>query len=90
MHTPVNRTVLYALVITMLLVLAVGVNSVVYANSVGRKAERTSNETVAKSQQAWCAVINTLDEAYKQIPPTTQFGRQLADSIHNLKAQYHC
>lgn len=45
---------------------------------------------VAESQRKWCAVVVTLDDAYHETPPTTAAGRNLADSIAQLRREIGC
>ncbi len=86
MRTPVNRTVLYLVLVTMLAAIAAGVNSVLYANRVGRVAEQHADQDARKL----CAIVVTLDNAYRQIPPTTAIGRQLADGMRRLRHDLGC
>lgn len=79
MQTPANRTVLYLAILALLVAAAVGVNSIIYANSVARQSGRN-----------WCDVVRTLDGAYQQNPPTTPLGRQLAADMHNLRIRLGC
>lgn len=79
MQTPVSRTVLYALIGTLIAVLAVGVNSVVYPQRV---AERINHQ--------WCSLIGGLDDGYRKQPPATAAGKQFATEIHQLRLSLGC
>jgi hypothetical protein len=79
MDRPVNRTVLYLIVVTLLCALAAGVNSIWYANRVAQESNRN-----------WCSLVNTLDDTYRQQPPTTPTGRQVAAEIHALRVRLGC
>jgi len=94
MDTPTNRKVLYALLVTFVVVLAVGVNSVIYANSVANRSEKASQKAAAEalqqSEQAWCSIINLFDNTYTTQPPTTDAGKLLQKYFKNLKERYKC
>lgn len=44
----------------------------------------------AESQRKWCSVVDTLDDAYHETPPTTPAGKHLADSIAQLRREIGC
>ena len=70
---------MWVAILALLVAAAVGVNSIIYANSVARRSGRS-----------WCDVVRTLDAAYQQTPPTTPLGRQLAADMHNLRVRLGC
>jgi hypothetical protein len=78
-QTPANRTVLYLAILALLVAAAVGVNSIIYANSVARQSNRN-----------WCSLVANLDDAYHQQPPTTELGRKIAADMHNLRVRLGC
>ncbi|MEU6387665.1 hypothetical protein ABZ847_29375 [Streptomyces bauhiniae] len=49
-----------------------------------------TNAAAAQSVQRWCGVVSTLDDAYRQAPPQTPTGRQIADDIRRLRADFNC
>lgn len=79
MDKPVNRSVLYALVVVFATVLAVAALSIWYANHVQRESNRN-----------WCDLVTTLDAAYQANPPQSPIGRQLAADMHNLRVRLGC
>lgn len=56
-----------------------GINSVVYADKVGRDSEHN-----------WCSLIDTLDKAYQSQHPTSPVGQEIARNIHDLKRSLGC
>lgn len=90
MNQPVNRAVLYALIVTLIAVIAVGINSVLYANYASDKAIARSNANIQKSEQIWCDLLVSMDNGYKHNPPTTQDGKAFALKIHDLRIKFHC
>jgi hypothetical protein len=79
MRQPVNRSVLYAVMTLLVAVLAVGVNSIWYANRVAQQ-----------SNHNWCDLITAMDDAYRQTPPASPLGRKLAADMHNLRQRLGC
>lgn len=53
--------------------------SMVYANRVARESERR-----------WCGLITTLDDAYREHPPQSDAGRQVAADIAHLRIDLGC
>jgi hypothetical protein len=82
----VNRRALYLLTVTLIMALAVVVNSIWYANRVGQR----SDEKAAQSQRVWCSLIDTLDDTYQGQPPTTPTGQQVAAEVHALRLRLGC
>lgn len=69
------QTVVVALVLAVVSAAA----SMVYANRVAHESERQ-----------WCGVVTALDDAYRQEPPQTPTGREIADSIAELRREFGC
>jgi Flp pilus assembly pilin Flp len=78
-NQPANKAVIYALILTLIAVLAVGAMSIVYANHVATASNRN-----------WCSLVVTLDDAYRQQPPQSDLGRKIAADMHQLRARLHC
>lgn len=78
MTTPMIRLwyAVTALVVACFIVAAV---SVQYANYVDRK-----------SNQRWCELLSTLDEAYRATPPRTEPGKKVAEDIVRLRQEFGC
>ena len=49
-----------------------------------------TKQSVVKSNQQWCELLTTLDEAYSQTPPQSETGRKVADEIHRLTLVNKC
>jgi len=49
-----------------------------------------SNEAARQSEQRWCGVVSTLDDAYRQTPPQTPAGQKIARDIRQLRADFGC
>lgn len=74
-----QKRVLYLAILALIVAVLVGINSIIYANNVGRSTDRK-----------WCEVIGTLDNFYMKTPPSTDAGRQFAVEIHSLRARLGC
>lgn len=57
--------------------------------SVGLSIAYTANKA-EESDRRWCALMTELDAAYTATPPTTDVGKRVAASIHNLKTELGC
>lgn len=83
MTTPVAvpRRVIVALIVVFLSVVAVGAGSMLYADYVNRE-----------SNQRWCGLVVTLDDAYRQSPqqPTTPIGKRIAEEMRKLRDGFGC
>ena len=79
MDKPANRSVMYALVVVFLTVLAVMVLSIWYSNRVQQESNRN-----------WCSLVTNLDDAYKQNPPSSPVGKKIAQDMHNLRQRLGC
>lgn len=49
-----------------------------------------TGQSIEKNNQKWCDLLTTLDSTYTSLPPTSELGRKVARSIHNLKEDYGC
>jgi len=65
-----------AVVVTILLNIGVMIEYTDYVNT--------------KNEHAWCAVIDTLDDAYHVQPPASPTGKRLADAIHKQRGEFGC
>lgn len=90
MNTPTNRKVLYALILTIVAVLAVGVNSILYANHEANKAQRAAAANTELQLQNLCGFVVVIDDAYTQTPPATPGAIRFAAEIHHLRSALHC
>ncbi|GAA0739294.1 hypothetical protein Drose_04100 [Dactylosporangium roseum] len=74
--------------VTMLIVgfgLALGL-TIGYVQRVDDAAERRNIER----EREICGLIVVLDDAYRQIPPATQLGKNIADEIHRYRLRLDC
>lgn len=46
--------------------------------------------SIRKNNQKWCEFLITMDEAYESIPPTSDLGKKIFRSFHELKINYEC
>lgn len=72
-----NRRVKIGLIV--LSYVAMAVSGILYTNWVDRR-----------SNQQWCAIINTSDEVYKQHPPQTEPDQRIAKEMHELRIRFEC
>lgn len=69
----------YAVVVAFIACAAIAAASVFYAAHVQRESDRK-----------WCSLVITMDDAYRQTPPTTAPGKNLAASIAELRRKLGC
>jgi hypothetical protein len=84
----------YAWLAVLLSAITLPVLSMVVALSLGQHAtERAiSQERSARraTELAMCVVVTTFTDAYKNEPPTTAAGREVAEGMAGLRLAYHC
>jgi hypothetical protein len=80
-----HRLSVRVLTILTPLVLAVGL-SIGYTLQVDRQSDRDNEQNDRK----WCALLVTMDDAYRSAPPTTPTGMRLADAIRQLRTGLGC
>ncbi|MFG3709474.1 hypothetical protein [Micromonospora sp. NPDC047730] len=68
-----------ALVACLLVAAASSLVSIVYANAAARQSE-----------QRWCGIVTTLDDAYRATPPQSEAGRKIAADIARLRGEFRC
>lgn len=76
---PVNRGVIYAVLFSLGFSIIAAVVCIVYTGVVDRE-----------SNQQWCALVVLLDDTYSRTPPTTEVGRQVAQTMHTLRNRFEC
>lgn len=69
----------YAGLLALVLSVVLFVTTIWYANHVARESDRN-----------WCSLISTLDDTYRQQPPRSPTGRQVADEVHALRIRFGC
>ena len=65
---------------------ALFLSSVALAAVASAFAIRTSQA----ADQKWCSIITTLDDSWKEQPPTQPSGKNVAAGIADLRREYHC
>jgi hypothetical protein len=58
--------------------------------AVGVVAIGVERRDSAVNQRKFCKVVGTMDDSYRETPPTTVAGRNLADSIAQLRQDLGC
>jgi len=61
-----------------------------YANSVGEKSDQNTEQIIRESQLKWCGIVTLFDDTYKENPPETSTGRQLASEMSKLRVEFGC
>lgn len=69
----------YAGLLALVLTVVLFITTIWYANHVARESNRN-----------WCALISTLDDTYRQQPPTSPTGQQVAAEFHALRLRLGC
>jgi type II secretory pathway pseudopilin PulG len=96
-----RQPVWYSLVAILVCVLAVTVGGYVVldrsardrdraAKAAAAQAERVARAAARESEQRWCSLITTMDDAYRIAPPQTEIGRKLAQDIGDLRLRFGC
>lgn len=78
-RVPVPRKIWYAVIASYVSGILVTGSGLVYMNHVDTESNRK-----------WCSLVVTLDETYRQTPPTTEVGRKVAVSINGLRQDFRC
>jgi hypothetical protein len=66
------------------------VSGIIYTNKVQRQADKRNEQLRIESEQKWCDVVSTLDNAYKVNPPQSTLGKTLASDMAKLVHEFHC
>lgn len=90
MSGQVPRRVAYALIVILLVNLGLFVTGLWFAGRKASEAAASAEAANAASAQRLCAIMLTLDGAYRGAPPTTETGRNLAKSIHDYVIVADC
>lgn len=69
----------YLLVVAFLSSVIMGALAIVHADHVGRR-----------SNQQWCDVVSTLDDAYTANPPQTETGQRIAREMRRMRRDFDC
>lgn len=85
-----RRSTLYSVLIIFAMLSGVIFASIMYTNRVAEENNRRFEHLLRESNQKWCGIIGTFDDAYKTQPPMTETGRVVAFQIHQLRIDYGC
>jgi len=80
----------YALLISFMACVAVALASVLYAGTVQAQSERRWEQQRRQSDQRWCKLFVQLTDAQDRNPPATASGREFADELTRLRAEFGC
>jgi hypothetical protein len=80
----------YTLVAILLSSLTTGVLAIVISTHGTSESIMRIEENRRASDRALCGVVVTLDDSYRQIPPTTPAGKNLAVGLAELRRDLHC
>lgn len=58
--------------------------------AVGSAAVWYADRAARESEQRWCGLIVTMDRAYREQPPTTPTGREMAARVGGLRESFGC
>lgn len=75
----IPKGVMYALIVSYVCALVSAIIAIQYANYVDRQ-----------SNQQWCTLIVSVDDAYQESPATNPSGKRVAESIHKLRTDFGC
>jgi hypothetical protein len=78
-HRPFSRSTWYVLAVIAATQFLMIIGGILYTNHVAQANSRK-----------WCTLLTTLDAAYRQTPPQTPTGQQVASDIHALRADLRC
>jgi len=88
-----DRLLAWAGILAIVVAILIGINGILYANKVGRNAERVSSAANARTEQEvhnFCTLLSLLDNAYTSNPPSTTTGKSVASAVHALRASLKC
>ena len=80
----------YAMTVTFAVMIAFAGASVIYANQRAEQSEHRAEQIDRESNRRWCALLETMDDAYQDSPPVTETGRTLAYQISRLRTEFGC
>jgi hypothetical protein len=83
---PLSKPRWMVLVTIVLSMMALAAAGVLYTGHVDGQREVAERE----SDRRWCELLNTLDQAYSTVPPSTELGRRVADAIRKLRTDLDC
>lgn len=76
---PINKAVAYSLIMIFLASVTSALAAIMYAKHV-------DNE----SNQRWCGLVVRLDDTYREKPPGTELGRDIATEFQKLRHDFGC
>ena len=81
-----TRARVYAAVVVFVTLVVLGLGNWAYIRHVDQVAEERN---VQRAREI-CGLIVVLDDAYRETPPTTALGRNVALEIHAYRARLGC
>lgn len=76
---PIDKRLAYSLLIIFLAALTSALVSIGYAKHVD-----------SESNQRWCGLVVRLDDTYREKPPGTELGRDIANEFKQLRQDFDC
>ena len=80
----------YSLAVILIICISLTVATTVLALAANKRSEARERTARLTSERAWCSVIITLDDSYRETPPTTPAGKNVAEGIARLRTQFRC
>lgn len=80
------RRFTYALCALGVASILIGIIAIMYANHVGDQAYNRSQTNLRQL----CSIVVTLDDTYRQTPPTSELGRKIAAEFDALRVHLGC
>jgi hypothetical protein len=79
-----------AVAVAVLVALVSAPSAMFYANRVARQAEQRARQESLDNDRKWCSVVETIDGSYREAPPVTPTGKNLASAIRELRSSLPC
>ena len=80
----------YVLAVVLLVCISLTLATTLLALVANKRSEERERAARLASERAWCSVIITLDESYRETPPSTAAGKHVAEGIARLRTQFRC
>ena len=85
-----TRSPRYSWIVIIISSLLTGVTAVGISLRQNQVSVHRLEEVRRASDQKWCSIVETLDDSYHYVPPTTPAGKQVAAAIADLRSQLPC
>jgi type II secretory pathway component PulK len=80
----------YALVVVLIICVSLCVAAAALSLAANTRSEKRETAARHASERTWCSVIITLDDSYRETPPSTSAGKNVAEGIARLRTQFRC